>query len=37
MSDDLKGAIVTTLVTEMISIVGFIVTNVSMKKISRLN
>lgn len=32
MSDDLKGAIITALVTGMISIVGFIVTNTSMKK-----
>ena len=32
MSDDLKGAIITALVTGMISIIGFIVTNTSMKK-----
>lgn len=32
MSDDLKGAIITALVTGMISIVGFIVTTTSMKK-----
>lgn len=32
MSDDLKGAIITALVTGMISIIGFIVTNASMKK-----
>lgn len=32
MSDDLKGAIITALVTGIISIVGFIVTNTSMKK-----
>lgn len=28
MSDDLKGAIITALVTGIISIIGFIVTNV---------
>lgn len=32
MSDDLKGAIITALVTGIISIVGFVVTNISMKK-----
>lgn len=32
MSDDLKGAIITALVTGIISIIGFIVTNVSMRK-----
>ena len=32
MSDDLKGAIITALVTGMISIIGFIVTNASMKE-----
>ena len=32
MSDDLKGAIITALVTGIISIIGFIVTNASMKK-----
>lgn len=32
MSDDLKGAIITALVTGIISIIGFIVTNTSMKK-----
>lgn len=32
MSDDLKGAIITALVTGIISIIGFIVTNNSMKK-----
>lgn len=32
MSDDLKGAIITALVTGMISIIGFLVTNASMKK-----
>lgn len=32
MSDDLKGAIITALVTGIISILGFIVTNNSMKK-----
>lgn len=32
MSDDLKGAIITALVTGIISIIGFIVTNISMKK-----
>lgn len=32
MSDDLKGAIITALVTGMISIIGFVVTNISMKK-----
>lgn len=31
MSDDLKGAVITALVTGIISIIGFIVTNVSMK------
>lgn len=32
MSDDLKGAIITALVTGIISIIGFLVTNVSMRK-----
>ena len=32
MSDDLKGAIITALVTGVISIIGFIITNVSMRK-----
>ena len=32
MSDDLKGAVITDLVTGLISIIGFIVTNSSMKK-----
>lgn len=32
MSDDLRGAIITALVTGIISIIGFIVTNTSMKK-----
>lgn len=32
MSDDLKGAVITALVTGLISIIGFIVTNSSMKK-----
>ena len=32
MSDNLKGAIITALVTGLISIIGFIVTNMSMKK-----
>lgn len=32
MSDDLKGTIITALVTGIISIIGFIVTNVSMRK-----
>ena len=32
MSDDLKGAIITALVTGIISNIGFIVTNASMKK-----
>lgn len=32
MSDDLKGAIITALVTGIISIIGFIVTNLSMRK-----
>lgn len=32
MSDDLKGAIITALVTGVISIIGFIVTNISMKR-----
>ncbi len=32
MSDDLKGTIITALVTGIISIIGFIVTNASMKK-----
>lgn len=32
MSDDLKGAIITALVTGIISIIGFVVTNVSMRK-----
>lgn len=32
MSDDLKGVIITALVTGMISIIGFIVTTTSMKK-----
>lgn len=32
ISDDLKGAIITALVTGIISIIGFVVTNVSMKK-----
>lgn len=37
MSDDLKGAIITALVTGMISIIGFIVTNTSMKKVLKTN
>ena len=37
MSDDLKGAIITALVTGMISIVGFIVTTTSMKKALKMN
>lgn len=32
MSDELKGAIITALVTGIISVIGFIVTNASMKK-----
>ncbi len=32
MSDDLKGAIITALVTGLISIIGFVVTNTSMKR-----
>ncbi len=32
MSDDLKGAIITALITGIISIIGFIITNTSMKK-----
>lgn len=32
MSDDLKGAIITALVTGIISIIGFIATNMSMRK-----
>lgn len=32
MSDELKGAIFTALVTSIISIIGFIATNISMKK-----
>lgn len=32
ISDDLKGAIITALVTGIISIIGFIVTNLSMRK-----
>lgn len=32
MSDDLKGAIITALVAAIVSIIGFIVTNVSMSK-----
>ena len=32
MSDDLKGAIITALVTGIISIIGFVITNRSMKK-----
>ncbi len=32
MSDDLKGAIITAVVTGFISIIGFIVTNLSMRK-----
>lgn len=32
MSDDLKGAIITAMVTGIISIIGFIVTNMSMRK-----
>lgn len=32
MSDDLKGAIITALVTGIISIIGFIITNNSMRK-----
>ena len=32
MSDNLKGAIITALVSGIISIIGFIVTNISMKK-----
>lgn len=32
MSDDLKGAIITALVTGIISIIGFVITNHSMKK-----
>lgn len=32
MSDDLKGAIITALVTGIISIIGFIITNLSMRK-----
>lgn len=32
MSDDLMGAIITALVTGIISLIGFVVTNVSMKK-----
>ena len=32
MSDDLKGAIITAIITGIISIIGFIVTNLSMRK-----
>ena len=32
MSDELKGAIITAMVTGIISIIGFIVTNISMRK-----
>lgn len=32
MSDDLKGAIITALVTGIISIIGFVVTNLTMRK-----
>lgn len=32
MSDELKGAIITALVTGIISIIGFIVTNISMRR-----
>lgn len=32
MSDDLKGVIITAIVTSIISIIGFIVTNISMRK-----
>ena len=32
MSDDLKGAIITALVTGIISIIGFVITNMSMRK-----
>ena len=32
MSDDLKGAIITALVAAIVSIIGFIVTNISMSK-----
>jgi len=32
MSDDLKGAIITAIVTGVISIIGFIVTNMSMRR-----
>ena len=32
MSDDLKGAIITAVATSIISIIGFVVTNKSMKK-----
>ena len=32
MSDDLKGAVITALVTGIISIIGFVITNHSMKK-----
>lgn len=32
MSDDLKGAVITALVTSIISIIGFVVTNLSMRK-----
>ena len=31
-SDDLKGAIITAVVTGIVSIIGFIVTNASIKK-----
>lgn len=32
MSDDLKGAVITALVTGIISIIGFFITNISMRK-----
>lgn len=32
MSDDLKGAIITAFVTGVISIIGFVLTNLSMKR-----
>lgn len=37
MSDDLMGAIITALVTGIISLIGFVVTNVSMKKNLKMN
>lgn len=37
MSDELKGAIITAIVTGIISIIGFVVIYNSMKKILRTN